>query len=416
MKKSLSALLLCSSLTLVGCSNTNNQAADTSVEVEAVRPTAVTVQTIQRDSIINTTNYTGRTSVATETSVTAQYSGTVEKVFVSTGDTVKKGDILLTIDGSDLEKNIEQAKVSLDSAQLAYNNTTGGNTQNQINQLENSIVQAQLGYDEALRNYNLYSELYEADTITADQLKQIEVSYKQAEQQLSAAKQSLEVTQNKVIPDSQALAQMQVEQAQVAYNTAVSNRDKLTITAPANGTITTANFKTGELIAQSAPAFVISNLNTIDVAIQVTESDLARFKQGQSVSVTISNKNLTGTVREIPQVVTNQSTLYTIKISIDNSTYNFATGMAAEVTLTTQKSEGTLTIPKKALLEDEDGSHYVYICDSNNMTVKTPVTTGISNVKSIEVTSGISEGDTLVVGGLSLIAEGDSLYPVEKED
>lgn len=416
MKKSLSALLLCSSLTLVGCSNTNNQAVDTSAEAEAVRPTAVTVQTVQRDSIINTTSYTGRTSVATETSVTAQYSGTVEKVFVSTGDTVKKGDILLTIDGSDLEKNIEQAKVSLDSAQLAYDNTTGGSTQNQINQLENAIVQAQLAYDEALRNYNLYSELYEADTITADQLKQIEVSYKQAEQQLSAAKQSLEVTQNKVIPDSQALAQMQVEQAQVAYNTAVSNREKLTITAPANGTITTANFKAGELIAQSAPAFVISNLNTIDVTIQVTESDLAKFKQGQEVSVTISNKNLTGTVREIPQIVTNQSTLYTIKISIDNSTYNFATGMAAEVTLTTQKSEGTLTVPKKALLEDEDGSHYVYICDSNNITVKTPVTIGISNVKSIEVTSGISEGDTLVVGGLSLISEGDSLYPVEKED
>lgn len=416
MKKSLSLLLVCSSLTLVGCSAADDTKTDAALESEIIRPTAVSVQNIKKDSIINSTTYTGRTSVATETSVTAEYAGKVDKVFVSTGDTVKKGDILLTIDGSDLEKNIEQAQVALNSAKLSYENTTGGSTTNQINQLKNAVAQAQLGYDEALRNYNLYSELYAADTITEDQLKQIELSYKQAEHQLSAAKESLEVTQNEVIPDSQAMAKVQIEQAQLSYDTAVSNRSKLTITAPASGVVTTANFKAGELIAQSAPAFIISNLNTIDVSIQVTESDLSKFKQGQQVAVSISGQKLTGTVREIPQVVANQSTLYTIKISIDNSTYHFATGMAAEVILTTEKSEGTLTIPKKAILEDEDGSSYVYICDSNNIAVKTPITTGISSISSVEVTSGINESETLVVGGLSLISEGDSLYPVEKED
>ena len=88
--------------------------------------------------------------------------------------------------------------------------------------------------------------------------------------------------------------------------------------------------------------------------------------------------------------------------------------MAVEIELTTEKSESTLIIPKKALLEEEDAT-YVYLC-VDNKAVKTPVETGLETSSTIEITSGINEGQVLVVGGISLITDGENLYPVEKEE
>lgn len=415
MKKLAPALFMCMALILSSCtaSTTEETAASTTEKAAEERPIAVSVQTVKSGDIVKANTFSGRTKSSGDTSVTAETVGKIQKVHVTVGQKVQKGDVLLTIDGTDLNKNIEQARVSLETAQRSYESAVGGNVASQINQLENAVTNAQLGYDEAKRNYDMYYELYQAETITEDQFKKIELSLLQAEQGLQAAQNTLEITKNQVIPESQKLAAQNVSQAQVAYDTAKSNLSKLTITAPVSGTITTSNFKTGEMIAQSAPAFVISNLGTLKVELQVTETDVTKFKQGNKVDVTISDSDIKGTVAEVGKVPNAQTGLYTIDITVDNSNGNFLAGMAAEVKLVAEQSQGTLLVAKNAVFEEE-GQKYVYVC-KDKLAVKTPVETGLTNVDTIEITNGITSGDVVVIEGLSLISDGTFLYPVEKE-
>lgn len=413
MKKLAPALFMCMALILSGCGASTTEETTSTATTAEERPIAVSVQTVQAGDIIKSNSFSGRTKSSGDTAVTAETVGKIQKVHVTVGQKVQKGDVLLTIDATDLNKNIEQARVALETAETSYASAVGGNVASQINQLENAVANAQLGYDEAKRNYDMYYELYQAETITEDQFKKIELALLQSEQGLQAAQNTLEITKNQVIPESQKLAAQNVSQAQLAYDTAKSNLSKLTITSPVSGTITTSNFKTGEMIAQSAPAFVISNLGTLEIALQVTETDVVKFKQGNKVDASISGKAVKGTVAEVSKVPDAQTGLYTVDIAIDNSGNEFLAGMAAEVKLIAEQSQGTLLVAKNAVFE-EDGQKYVYVC-KDKFAVKTPVETGLTNVDTVEITRGINSGDIVVVEGLSLISDGTFLYPVEKE-
>ena len=89
--------------------------------------------------------------------------------------------------------------------------------------------------------------------------------------------------------------------------------------------------------------------------------------------------------------------------------------MSAEVEVSTEKQENTITVPKKAVFEDE-GESYVYVVGEDNRTVKTRIEKGIETDSQIEITSGVSADDTIVIGGLSLIGDNTKIFPVEKKE
>lgn len=411
MKRLAPMLLLCIAL-LSGCGNAENTAPTESATTETVAPIAVSVQTVGTGDIQNSTKYNGRTEVKSQTTVSGEMGGKISKIHVVEGQYVNKGDVLLTLDGSDLQKQLDTAKAAVNTAQTSYNNAFGGSINSQLNQLETAISNAQLQYDEAKRNYDLYLQLFESGTITEDAFKKVELALKQTEQALASATQTYDTTKNEVIPDNQALAKSSLEQAQASYNATASNLNKLTVVAPNSGTITASNFHEGEMLGAGSPAFIISNLSSLDVSISVTEGDLSKFKIGNTVNIEIAGEIVSGKVTEIPEVTDSNAAMYTIKMTIDNSQGKFKSGMTAVVELTTAQTNDAIVIPKKAIFE-EDGTQYVYLC-KDNTAVKSAIETGLTNSYTVEILSGINAGDTVVTGGLSLISDGTYLYPVEK--
>lgn len=408
MKKYLALLLVFNMIWLVGCGN--KQAPK-----EQEKPIAVSVKKSKSSGIENKNTFSGTTKIRTETSVTTEMPGTVEKTYVSLGQEVKKGDTLLTLKGDDVNNSVNQAKAALDLAQANYNNSTSGTIENQKNQIDNSLKLAQLQYDEAKRNYDMYTPLYQAGGISQDQYKKTELALNQAKAALDMAQKSYSTTTEKSIPGMQELAKKQLEQAKLSYEIASKNLNKLTLTAPVDGIITSKNCDSNEVIGQQQPAFIISNPNTLEVDINIAQADINKFSVGQDVEVFIDNQQVSGKVEYVPLVVDSQTSLYVIKIIIDNSSNSFKAGMSAEIDLSLEKSENTITIPKKAIFE-EDGKKFVYTVNEDSRSVKTEVETGIETSTNIEIKSGINSDDTVVVGGIALITDGNKLFPVEKED
>ena len=407
MKKYLVTFLVATSLLLIGCGKSEVK------EVE--KPIAVSVQMAKSGEIENTNDFTGTTKVKDQTSVTVEMAGIIEEIYVSLGQEVKKGDKLLTIKGDDVENSIKQAQAALELAKANYANSTDGTVESQQNQLDNSLKLAQMQYDEAKRNYDIYTQLYESGAVSEDQYKKIELSLNQAKQQLELAQKTYDTSTEKSIPQLKELAEKQLNQAQISYDVASSNLDKLTLTAPVDGIITAKNFNANEMISQQQPAFIISSPNILEIDLSVTQSDINNFKTGEEVEVIIDGQSVTGKVEYVPTVSDTKGSLYTVKIIIDNTETNFRAGMSAEVKLSIEKQEDTINIPKKSVFE-EDGQKYVYIANSDNIAVKTAVETGIEAEKTIEIKSGITQEDTVVIGGITLISDGTKIFPVEKEE
>jgi HlyD family secretion protein len=406
MKKYLALFLVISSLGLVGCGK---------APVEKEKSIAVSVQAAKGGGIENTNTFTGTTKIEAQTSVTVEMGGTIQEIYVELGQQVKKGDRLLTIKGDDVQNSVKQASAALELAKANYANSIDGSIEGQQNSLDNSLKLAQMNYDEAKRNYDINTQLYQAEAISEDAYKKNELGLNQAKQNLDMAQKSYDTSNGKSIPELKALAEKQLNQAQVAYDVASSNLNKLTLTAPTEGIITTKNFNVNEMAKQDKPAFIISTPNTLQVDLNVTQSDLTKFKVGEEVNITVSDKKVTGTVKYVPTVVSDSTSLYDVEIIIDNSQNDLKAGMSAEVEVSIEKQDKAITVPKKAVFEDA-GKEYVYIVDSDNKAVKTEVTTGITTSTTSEIKSGVSEEDTVVIGGLNLISDGSSVFPVTKED
>lgn len=405
MKKYLALFLVVSSLGLVGCQK----------PVEKEKPIAVSVQAAKYGEIENTNTFIGTAKAKEETAVTVEMGGTIQEIYVTLGQQVKKGDKLLAIKGDDTQNSVKQAAATLELAKANYINSTDASVESQLNTLNNSIKIAQMNFDEAKRTHDLNTQLYQADAISQDAYKKSEVSFDQAKQNLDNAQKSYDNSTNKSIPELKEIAQKQLEQAQAAYDTVANNLNKLTLVAPTDGIISVKNFNVNELANQQKPAFVITSPNTLQIDLDVTQADLGKFEAGKEVDVKIGDKKVKGTIKYVPQVVTGSTSLYNVQVLVDNSTNELKSGMSAEVSLSIEKEDTTVTIPKKAIFEDE-GKKFVYIVDSDNKTVKTEVTTGIITSMKAEIKSGVSKDDTVVIGGLNLISDGTFVFPVTKED
>lgn len=398
MKKYLALFLLVSSLGLVGCKE---------VPKEVEKPIAVSVQMAKGGEIKNTNTFTGSTKVKEETAVTVEMGGTIQEIYVTLGQQVKKGDKLLTIKGDDAQNSVKQAQAALDIAKANYTNSKYS--------LEENLKTAQRTYDEVKRTYDNNTQLYQAGAISEETYKSSMANFKQAKQSFDMAQKSYDTASGKSTAELEDLAAKQLNQAQVAYDIASSNLNKLTLTAPVDGIITAKNFDAKEMISQQQPAFVISSPSILEIDLKVTQADLSKFTAGQEVDVKINDKATKGTVRYVPTVVNATTSLYDIEVLVDNSQGDFKAGMSADVEVSIEKQEQTITVPKKAVFE-EDGKKYVYITNSDNKAVKTEITTGIVTSTTMEIKSGISKDDTVVIGGLNLISDGTSIFPVAKED
>lgn len=154
--------------------------------------------------------------------------------------------------------------------------------------------------------------------------------------------------------------------------------------------------------------FSISPDETMSISVSVDESEILSVSVGQSAEVTIDSINgesFTGTVTEIDRAGTSSSgvTTYTAVISIEKTDTMLA-GMSASATIKIDGVENALLIPVDALNRTSSG-YYVYTeCDEESGTLggMVEVTAGISNSVYAEITSGLSEGDTV--------------YYTEKED
>lgn len=199
-----------------------------------------------------------------------------------------------------------------------------------------------------------------------------------------------------------AAQEAKLRQAQANLSRSLSDLSDTIIKAPVDGIITTINFDVGENTSMSKPIISMIGLSSMQIEVDVPESDITKLEVGDEVSITLdafsSEEEFLGTVTFVDPAATiiDGVTYYSVKVSFNEKDERIKSGMTADLTIHTDSKDGVLVVPSRAVIYRE-GSKYVQVLDSAGQLDEKEVETGLrGDGGMMEIVSGLAEGEEVV--------------------
>jgi len=194
-----------------------------------------------------------------------------------------------------------------------------------------------------------------------------------------------------------------VKQANASVLIAKKNVDNCTLRAPFSGIIANKTVEVSNNVIPSIKVVQLIDINDVYVHVSIPESEINSIHIGQSCSITVpalGKTIISGKVHTVAVMSQTISKTYVVKVKVANKSLELKPGMVCKVTIKTGQVNRLITVPYAAVLEDTDNQYYVYIVDPHtDNALKTPVKLGKFVRNQIEVISGLSSNDLLIIKG-----------------
>ena len=330
-------------------------------------PAAVDVVEVTPQSYQVTETLSGRVSAYRVAEIRPQVSGIILKRYFEEGTRVKAGDKLYQIDPTLYQANLESAKANL-----------------------------------AVAEANAYSARLRADRY-AELSKKSAISRQDVDDSAAQAKQ----------------AEAQIKAARAAVQTAQVNLGYTEITAPISGVISRSNITEGALVSaqQATPLTVIRQVSPVYVDVQAPAIKVMGMKKDDvSPDVTLelqdgSKFDETGTIQFADVGVDEGTGTVNVRSLFANQDGLLLPGMFVRARIASDQIDDAILIPQKAVTRNPDGSTTVLVVDDTNTVQLRPVVVTRAVDNQWVVTSGLSEGQRVIVAGLQKVQPGAKAAP-----
>ena len=184
--------------------------------------------------------------------------------------------------------------------------------------------------------------------------------------------------------------------------TLVTFTDGSILQSPVDGTITSLSIASGDSVQISEPVAHITNYSTLQTTISVDELDVSKVKEGQEVEITASafeDETFNGKVTNVATIGTSTNGVSSFDVTVQiTDPKSLKIGMSTEVSILIESKENVLYVPVEAVYTNGD-EKYVIVPTSSDSEASKQVTvkTGTSNDANVEITSGLAEGDTVQI-------------------
>lgn len=197
-----------------------------------------------------------------------------------------------------------------------------------------------------------------------------------------------------------------LEKAQSAFDLANAMLAENIIKAPFDGTVASLNAEIGENIAPLRPIMRIINTKGMTVRITIPENEIAMVQLGDKAQIVIpalGDKQLNGKVVEKSMTASLLTHSYPVKVLIEHPSADLTPGMIGKVVLKSNVSKGII-VPANAVLINQDGK-FVWVVEEDRAT-RRPITLSGYSGNGVIVSSGLQQGDAVIVEGYQKVSEG----------
>ena len=357
--KKIIAILSISAVLLTSCGG------DKKEQIKAEPAIAVKVSGVSENADGGFITASGKIEAENSANLSTRMMGYVTKIQVKVGQKVGAGQLLVSINNSDL-----QAKKA---------------------QVDASILQATAGYNNAKKDYDRFVNLFKQQSASQKELDDMTARYEMAKAGLEGAKQM----RNEVL-------------AQFSYSN---------ITAPFSGTVTNTFVKEGDMANPGMPLVSIEGASRLQVTAMVSENDINAIKKGMAVKVLVksSNETLTGKVSEVSSSATNTGGQYLVKVNLDKTDSTVLSGMFVNVQFPVANKTQTVQndrvlVPESALVKQGQLTG-VYTIGEGNIAILRWLRTGKTFGNQVEVLSGLSANEQYIVSAEGKLFNGVKVIP-----
>lgn len=329
------------------------------------RTVAADVQTVEPAPLGVRVEAPGLVVSEDQVQVASRLMGYIREIKVEEGQAVKAGQLLFVVDPTDIQGQVSQARAGLAQAEAA-------------------LADAKLDYER-------FGALYKEEAIPKVQWDKIRLQYQVAEQQAAAARAGLGLASN-----------------QMRYASVV---------APINGVVTQKMAHAGDLAAPGRPVLVIEGLKKLQVRTQVSSDVYAHIQTGDKVSIArdgdAAQPQIEGTIAQVVPAADPASHSHLVKIDLPKDS-GLASGNFVRVGFAVGEREG-IRVPAAALAE-RAGITGVFVVDAQGIARYRMVRTGATEQDMVEIQSGLTAGDKVVISQVAQLENGDKVSTGDTHD
>lgn len=382
----------------------------------AVFQAAVETATVTRGDIDKSVESAGKVMSNLDVDIKCRAGGPVAKLPVDISQTVKAGDLLCQLDPTDeqlavkvAERTVAASTAKLEQAKLTYQQAQM-NLETTRAREESALISAKVKAE------NLQSKAERQKQLMQQKLGS-EEDYETAQTDAAAAKadadaaqvavnelkqQELELQNKKLDIEN---AQIQLQSDQLNLDTEKQQLEYTTVTSPMDGTVSALDVQIGSMVQSGIGGFsggttimTLSDLTHIFVMATVDQSDIGGVALGQPARVEVDsfpNREFAGNVVRIATTGVNTSNVVTFEVKVEVTDKDKALlkpQMTGTVTIVEDQRKNVLLVPTAAV-SHRSGQTYVQLAGGSERTVKL----GLEGSDTVEVISGLSQGDKVVV-------------------
>ena len=355
MKLLYTSLLFSVVLGFTACSDSSKEKA-----VDQTPAVAVTVSSVASENNSPFLTASGKIEAVNSATLSTRMMGFVDKVHVNVGQKVSKGQLLVSINNSDLSAKQAQTSAGITEAQAAFNN--------------------------AEKDYQRFQNLFAEKSASQKELDDQRARYEMAKARLEGAKQM----KNEV-------------QSQFAY---------VDLRAPFNGVVTNKYIEAGDMANPGVPLISVEGPGSFEVTASVPESEISKIKSGTKVVVLVKSLNteIPGTVTEVSSSARNTGGQYLVKVVLDKTEIDILSGMYATVQFPVEKKidATAILIPKESIVHRGELTG-IYTVSQSNTAILRWLRLGRSFGDNVEVLSGLSADEKYIVEADSKLFNGAKL-------
>jgi multidrug efflux system membrane fusion protein len=343
-------------------------------------PTPVRTETVKPASIDRGVRYSAQIIPVEQVAVSFKTSGYVM-------------DLLQVRDASGRMRDLEEGDPVNAGAVLAR--VEERDYSSKVARAEAGIAQAKAAEDKAISDLNRAEALFKADALIKPDLDAARAAHQSAAAQSAAARADLEVA-------------------------ATALRDT-TLRAPRNGVVLERKLDRGALASPGTVVFVIGAVNSLKAVFGVPDAVVRQLRSGMTLNATadaVVDRTFTGRVTTIAPAADRDTHLFNVEVTIANADGALRPGMIATIQLDEQNLDVPKTsapaVPLTAIVKDgaRQGSYAVFVVDSQSSPLQAklrPVTPGAIAGDGIQIASGVTAGEQVIVSGASRLRDGERI-------
>ncbi len=369
-------------------------------KIAAVTPT--------RENLISSISSNGKVEPISPYVMRAKLDTFVKKIYVTEGQTVKKGQLLLELNVKEVAAQLAESKAKLLRVQNDLREAKAGGKADEAAKVAGDLAKAEGERDRLQRNHDSLTRLAAGQAATKEDVAANDQALANAKAEVTrllAVKQEFDRQANL---DAER-GELQVQQTLSEMAALEDKVNNGRITAPADGTLYSLPVRAGDYVKLGDLLAEMADLHRVRVRAFIDEPDLGGLETDEPVMITwdaLPNRSWVGKTEIIPKQVVPHGTrsVGELLCAVNNDKIELLPNINVNVRINSRQRMNVLAVPRGAVAS-EGGHRFVFVVKENQLGVgkstleKREIKVGIADATSYEVMGGLQEGEMVALPG-----------------